>query len=403
MVCAAAATLLLHAGLMQSFSSAVVEYWHDGLLNDHDLQSISSSIAGAAATEANGRRRLKLMGFARKSAPDDLKKLHNIHPNPVTATYAMHLKDPHTTTIRDNNPLGDKVYKLNPLMKPDGYPWHRWKKPTDETQYALNTAKFVDILSRLGNGEDSLGTITPNNYTVGGAKLTPDVIRLGPKVRPYIIRGGTVLRPGGRTGMFVTLVQRAVDMASTLSFASPRMKLLSEGEVPLIFDSSDYPWCGDDLVPVFRLNAIKDPSRCRHSWPAMSLTYFQDPSNVQLAESPYQWDDMMAEWDEAYPWESKIRKVVWRGRITGYTYPDGKRPRQALVRYAQDHLDVMDVKPSTQRSKMAQDDFQKFVAILDIDGNAWSARLGKLLCYNSIVIKVEPEYVGYWEVRGEDY
>jgi hypothetical protein len=57
----------------------------------------------------------------------------------------------------------------------------------------------------------------------------------------------------------------------------------------------------------------------------------------------------------------------------------------------------MDIKPSTAKSKMAQDDFQRYKAILDIDGNAWSARLGKLLCYNSVVIKVESSYVGYWE------
>ena len=116
-----------------------------------------------------------------------------------------------------------------------------------------------------------------------------------------------------------------------------------------------------------------------------------------MAESPYQWDDMMAEWDRTYPWKRKLDKVVWRGRITGYTYKNGERPRQELVRYARNHLVIMDVKPSTTKSRMAQDDFQKYKAILDIDGNAWSARLGKLLCYNSVVIKVTPEYVGYWE------
>ena len=131
----------------------------------------------------------------------------------------------------------------------------------------------------------------------------------------------------------------------------------------------------------------------------MSLTYFSDPANVQLAESPYEWDAMMAGWDDTYgKFDDKIPKLVWRGRITGYTYRDGERPRQNLIRYSRDYLDIMDVKPSTKKSLMKQDDFQMYKAILDIDGNAWSARLGKLLCYNSVVIKVEPEYVGYWEV-----
>lgn len=333
------------------------------------------------------RRRLKTMEY--KVAPDDLKKLHR--------TKTMEYRDPRSTTSRKAMPLTS--YRLNPLAKPDGYPWHRWAKPTDGS-YPLDSAKFVEVLSRLGRGEDELGTVTPNNYTVGGVPLTPDVVRLGTKVRPYIIRGGTVLRPGGRTGMFVTLVQRAVEMASLLTEDSPRTKLLAEGELPLIFDANDYPWCGDDLVPVFRLNAIKDAGECRHSWPAMSLTYFQDPTNVQLTESPYEWDDMMAGWDAKYPWRTKIPKAVWRGRITGYTHRDGERPRQEMVRYARDRLDVLDVKPSTKKSRMDQDDFQRYMAIIDIDGNAWSARLGKLLCFNSVVIKVEPTYVGYWEVSG---
>ena len=176
-----------------------------------------------------------------------------------------------STSTRNAAPL--RAYELDPLAKPDGYPWHRWARPADGT-YALNASKFVGILSRLGRGEDTLGTITPNNYTVGGVPLTPDDVRLGPNVRPYVIRGGTVLRPGGRTGMFVTLVQRAVEKAKELANESPRMRALAEGEVPLVFDSNDYPWCGDDLVPIFRLNAILDPDACVHSWPAMSLTYF---------------------------------------------------------------------------------------------------------------------------------
>ena len=138
-------------------------------------------------------------------------------------------------------------------------------KPTDGS-YPLNTAKFVKISERLGNGENDMGAVTPIEHTVGGVTLTPETIRLGKKVRPYIIKDGTVLRPNGRTGVFVTLVQRAVEMAVALSHESPRMKFLSEGEIPLVFDANDFPWCGDDLVPIFRLNAIQSSAKCKHSW-----------------------------------------------------------------------------------------------------------------------------------------
>ena len=38
----------------------------------------------------------------------------------------------------------------------------------------------------------------------------------------------------------------------------------------------------------------------------------------------------------------------------------------------------------------------KYLAVLDMDGNSWSSRFGALLCYNSIVIKVEPKFVDYF-------
>ena len=40
--------------------------------------------------------------------------------------------------------------------------------------------------------------------------------------------------------------------------------------------------------------------------------------------------------------------------------------------------------------------FQQYKAILDVDGNSWSERFAKLLCMNSVVIKVEPEFVDYF-------
>jgi hypothetical protein len=40
--------------------------------------------------------------------------------------------------------------------------------------------------------------------------------------------------------------------------------------------------------------------------------------------------------------------------------------------------------------------FQRYKAILDVDGNSWSERFAKLLCMNSVVVKVEPEFVDYF-------
>jgi hypothetical protein len=45
---------------------------------------------------------------------------------------------------------------------------------------------------------------------------------------------------------------------------------------------------------------------------------------------------------------------------------------------------------------MPMEDFQNYRAVLDLDGNSWSERFPKLLCQNSVVIKVEPEQIDYF-------
>jgi len=41
-------------------------------------------------------------------------------------------------------------------------------------------------------------------------------------------------------------------------------------------------------------------------------------------------------------------------------------------------------------------DMMKYKAIIDIDGNNWSSRFGMLLCMNSVVIKIEPDFIEYF-------
>lgn len=48
------------------------------------------------------------------------------------------------------------------------------------------------------------------------------------------------------------------------------------------------------------------------------------------------------------------------------------------------------------KSISPMDGFQQYIAILDMDGNSWSARFGKMLCFNSVAIKVEPHYADYF-------
>ena len=50
-------------------------------------------------------------------------------------------------------------------------------------------------------------------------------------------------------------------------------------------------------------------------------------------------------------------------------------------------------------SQLPFHDFQKYRAIIDIDGHSWSGRFGSLLCMNSVVLKVDPSYVEYFYAR----
>ena len=53
------------------------------------------------------------------------------------------------------------------------------------------------------------------------------------------------------------------------------------------------------------------------------------------------------------------------------------------------HAHVIISLPSIDLSYVAE----SFAAIIDIDGNNWSARFPSLLCTNSVVIKIAPDFV----------
>ncbi len=56
--------------------------------------------------------------------------------------------------------------------------------------------------------------------------------------------------------MFITLVKRVTEMAQVYNKDSPLNEDDDGGGIPLVFDANAYPWCGNNLVPMFRLNVI---------------------------------------------------------------------------------------------------------------------------------------------------
>jgi len=320
-------------------------------------------------------------------------------------------------------------FESNPLEEPVGYPWHRWPSHDSSIDYPLNTSKFIAILSNMGKGNKfKSGTITP----LKKMDIDENFVRLSGVNEPYIVRNGKVLRHHGDTvniwGKYkrdesgrhidwVTLLESAVAMARVLSSQEPRMKAITEGDFPIIYDDFDTPWCGDDLVPVFRMNAISDESECQFSWPSLSLMYYLPERRNILRDSQDQWDLQFKEWEQAYPWEKKKKMAVWRGRETGWRqlYDDRVLPREKMVTLGRSHSDIMDFEAipedpgigtengQLEKDEMEEEDWQLYRAVVDIDGFASSSNLSKLLCMNSVVLKVEPKWDNYWEKEIEPW
>jgi hypothetical protein len=153
-------------------------------------------------------------------------------------------------------------------------------------------------------------------------------------------------------------------------------------------------------IPVFSWYTV---TGCEYSWP---VPYPQLWSAVK--DSAEEWDKQFAEWEERYPWKDKVKKAVWRGSMTGPNNPDWRElPRSKLAfKSLEDGNRTIDAafgehdwRKHTAREEEARNaklevprmefhDYMKYRAILDLDGNTWSARFAMLLCFNSVVIKV---------------
>jgi hypothetical protein len=246
---------------------------------------------------------------------------------------------------------------------PPGYPFHRWNdsRKYGMTGYPLNVEKFVSILNKMGRGEITRQTVEQG---LKSERSFRDFVRISDSqysAQPFLVKRGKVMRPFGKYPRWtvykwhhqghhidwVTLLESAVAMAKSLEHKNPRMKLITEGEFPIIFDEFDYPWCGDDLVPIFRPSGFTSEEQCTHQWPSLSLNYILPQRDQWLKDEPDDWDVQHEEFHRQYPWEEKLHQAVWRGRYTGYraVYDRGILPRENLVLYASNHQDIMNVQP----------------------------------------------------------
>jgi hypothetical protein len=188
------------------------------------------------------------------------------------------------------------------------------------------------------------------------------------------------------------------------------------GSFPFLVWYGDYKscnyqnWQGRYSIPLFTTCAAVN---CTHAFP---LPTYKSIRNSQ--PTPEDWTVQMQNYAQTYPWESKLPRVVWRGSLSGPN-SDYQSDRWRLVKLVHERRasleeDLFDIGLTSIPSRhdhlqlnvsqvgglvsplKPMEAFQRYIGILDIDGNSWSSRFGALLCYNSVVLKVEPAYVDYF-------
>lgn len=213
------------------------------------------------------------------------------------------------------------------------------------------------------------------------------------------------------------LVSHANNDSSSQSWPLLQRQVLQRQDgFPMLQWYGDFRGCGyknwkekNISLPIFTVCAKVN---CGYAFPFPNYRTVHDSK-----AKPEDWD---ADFDFArarFPWHNKTPSVVWRGSLSGgirkYTSPRARIGLYAAAHANDTRFDIgltsipdnwrhEQVDTSRLAFKAAIDpmwNFQQHRAILDIDGNSWSSRFGLLLCYNSVILKVDPEYVDYFHYK----
>ena len=162
-------------------------------------------------------------------------------------------------------------------------------------------------------------------------------------------------------------------------------------------------------IPIFTFSARLD---CAFAFPWP--TY----ESISLAkDSTDDWSTSMLANEQLFI--EKKPKAIWRGSLTGTNNKDlNASARWQLCKLAQNFSSILDARlvhiPKWRTDAnltkvgglaplMDMESFQENIAIIDVDGNAWSSRFAALLCMDSVVLKVQPTMVDYFHFQLEPW
>jgi hypothetical protein len=179
----------------------------------------------------------------------------------------------------------------------------------------------------------------------------------------------------------------------------------------------DYKTCNhhnrdDESIPLFTTCATRS---CDSTFPVPNYMNIIDTQT-----SPENWRGVFREFEQHFPWKNKIDKIVWRGALSEaewrYALTSVRWRVNKLVnqlRFSGSYIYDVGLTgiPFWLTEKMTfnltevggffpglspMTNFMQYKAVLDMDGNSWSSRFGTLLCYNTVVVKVEPKFYEYF-------
>lgn len=146
---------------------------------------------------------------------------------------------------------------------------------------------------------------------------------------------------------------------------------------------------GEQPIRMLPILTLSRPVTCEY--------YFPMPSYETIRYASKRVTETNDSLEDPPPWLKRDKRVVWRGSPTGEI-------RIELATFATKHADLLDyqlnfflVTGKKGTSYMGPNDFQKYRAILDVDGASWSSRFGSLLCSSSVVLKFDPHHVDYFQ------
>lgn len=213
-----------------------------------------------------------------------------------------------------------------------------------------------------------------------------------------------------RFQIFIAMVRKALKGMNDKSLGLPLLyEKLERRSIPFLMTLGDHKSCERTKFPRFGWCTTTDTTCTVFALPTFSV-YREAPESSSSSNVSWFHDRL----EQRYPWSDKKAQAVWRGSATGPSVSRwGDLPRAKLVNFSIQHPELLDaafthaqqfqkLQPE-EEAKMREHsrfasfirfpNFQRYRAVVDIDGNSWSNRFGRLLCMNSAVIKVSYHFV----------